>query len=86
MTQMSYWNTLSIYMYIHAMCYIVTPQCASGDETDEVVKTLAVELRGEGVVEEERWEEEEVGRREVIHAHPDDLSTSIRPYDGATVM
>ena len=53
-----------------------------------MVKTLAVELRGEGVAGEEGggWRERGGGRRGVSHAHPDDLATSIRPYDGSPVV
>ena len=50
----------------------------------DVVKSLTLELRGEGVsVLPERRQEE---RDMVLYAHPDDLATSIRPYDGFKVV
>ena len=69
------------------MCTILYPQSGSGGPG--VVKTLGVELTGEGVVgdTEARREGEgkgEGGRR--TYAHPDDLATSIRPYTGSSVM
>ena len=46
-----------------------------------MVKTLVVELMGEGVGEGAR------GRGEMeSYAHPNDLATSIRPYDGFKVV
>ena len=45
------------------------------------MKTLVVELMGEGVSEGAR------GRGEMeSYAHPNDLATSIRPYDGFKVV
>ena len=52
-----------------------------------VVKSLVVELKGEGVGRGEVWSQRErEGRRAMSHAHPDDLATSIRPYDGSPVL
>ena len=58
---------------------------SSSETRPGVVKTLAVELRGEGTVVKTDAEGEERGKRAVL-AHPDDLATSIRPYDGSYVM
>ena len=53
-----------------------------------MVKTLEVELRGEGVSKEPT----EGGKRggdetgKINYAQPDDLATSIRPYDGYKIV
>ena len=80
-------------MCVYIFCLHCAPLCIQGGSGGEispgVVKTLGVEMKGEGVVEEteakkEAEEKREEGRR--THAHPDDLATSIRPYNGSRVM
>ena len=51
-----------------------------------MVSSLTVELRGEGVVGDTDTREDGREKRTATHAHPDDLATSIRPYDGSAVM
>ena len=68
-------------MYI---CWF-SQRLSSSETRPGVVKTLAVELRGEGTVGKTDTEREKRGRRAAL-AHPDDLATSIRPYDGSCIM
>ena len=72
----------------HCNCVYIrwfSQRLSSSETRPGLVKTLAVELRGEGTVVKTDAEGEERGRRAVL-AHPDDLATSIRPYDGSYVM
>ena len=54
---------------------------SSSSSRKAVVYTAVVELKGSGAVGERRRER----KREEV-AHPSDLATSIRPYDGKTVI
>ena len=62
------------------------PFLQSGKEGG-IVKTLVVDLRGEGVSPGPggRGRGDESGSN-INYAHPDDLATSIRPYDGYQVV
>ena len=50
-----------------------------------VVKTLVVELKGEGVSAELAGRRKDESRRK-NYAHPNNLATSIRPYDGYKIV
>ena len=65
-----------------------SPQSLPSTEATKpgIVKTLAVEVRGDGVVGEKGGGRDGVGRKMTTQAHPDDLATSIRPCDGSRVM
>lgn len=76
------------YMYrsVTVCTYVGFSQRLSSSETRPgVVKTLTVELRGEGTVGKTGTKREGKGMRAAL-AHPDDLATSIRPHDGSYVM
>ena len=62
------------------------PFLQSGKEGG-IVKTLVVDLRGEGVSPGSggRGRGDESGSN-INYAHPDDMATSIRPYDGYQVV
>ncbi|CAI8047058.1 Cilia- and flagella-associated protein 47 [Geodia barretti] len=65
---------------------ILTSDSRSGKEGG-IVKTLVVDLRGEGVSPGPggRGRGDESGSN-INYAHPDDMATSIRPYDGYQVV
>ena len=50
-----------------------------------VVKTLVVEMKGEGVSAELTGRRKDESRRK-NYANPNDLATSIRPYDGYKIV